>query len=293
MGQTKAGPGPRAKDRLFHLSGVMGRPCDVFLLKDEARMTCDQSPEKSLVDAGHPAEDPLSSVRKTRRHAWILAGVIGCVSVVVAGVIVNAMVSGLHGGAERMELMSLVPVNDPATLDVAPSRPAPSFVPPPTAAELAVQEAELRVATEDAGPALGTEVTLAGSISGSGDAASGTPVNVPTFDGRPLRPVKTMRMLTTAYSPDERSCGAFADGITASGYSVWTNGMKLVAADTKLLPFGTIISVPGYHGGRPVPVLDRGGRIKGGRLDLLYPTHETALKWGAQRLDVTVWEYAD
>ena len=118
-------------------------------------------------------------------------------------------------------------------------------------------------------------------------------MNVPTFDGRPLRAVKTMRMLTTAYSPDERSCGAFADGITASGYSVWTNGMKLVAADTKLLPFGTIISVPGYHGGRPVPVLDRGGRIKGGRLDLLYPTHETALKWGAQRLDVTVWEYAD
>lgn len=114
-----------------------------------------------------------------------------------------------------------------------------------------------------------------------------------TFDGRPLRLVKRMTMLTTAYSPDARSCGKWADGFTASGYSVWTNGMKLVAADTSVLPFGTLVSIPGYNGGRPVPVLDRGGKIKGNRLDLLYPTHEIALKWGAQRLTVDVWEYAD
>jgi 3D (Asp-Asp-Asp) domain-containing protein len=115
----------------------------------------------------------------------------------------------------------------------------------------------------------------------------------PTFDGRPLRKVREMNMLVTAYSPGEQSCGPFADGITASGYSVWTNGMKLVAADTRLLPFRSIISIPGYNGGRPVPVLDRGGKIKGHRLDVLYPTHEAALQWGKQKLTVTVWEYAD
>ncbi|MEM1213426.1 MAG: 3D domain-containing protein [Planctomycetota bacterium] len=114
-----------------------------------------------------------------------------------------------------------------------------------------------------------------------------------TFNNRPIRPVKTLRMLTTAYSPDEQSCGIFADGITASGYSVYTNGMALVAADTRLLPFGTLVSIPGYNDGQPVPVLDRGGKIKGNRLDLLYPTHERALQWGAQRLDVVVYEYAD
>ncbi len=113
------------------------------------------------------------------------------------------------------------------------------------------------------------------------------------FDGRPLRKVRTIRMLVTAYSPDERSCGKWADGITASGYSVWTNGMKLVAADTKVLPFHSIITVPGYNDGRPVPVLDRGGAIKGNRLDVLMPTHEIALQWGVKRLDVDVWEYAD
>jgi hypothetical protein len=40
-------------------------------------------------------------------------------------------------------------------------------------------------------------------------------------------------------------------------------------------------------------VLDRGGAIKGNRLDVLYATHEQAQKWGRQTLEVTVWEYAD
>lgn len=147
--------------------------------------------------------------------------------------------------------------------------------------------------------------TLITDASASGDAVAPVPtVEVPvavpqsneavmTFDGRPLRRVRQMTMLTTAYSPDEKSCGKWADGYTASGYSVWTNGMKLVAADTRVLPFGSLVSIPGYNGGRPVPVLDRGGKIKGNRLDLLYPTHEIALQWGAQRLTVDVWEYAD
>ena len=113
------------------------------------------------------------------------------------------------------------------------------------------------------------------------------------FDGRPVVPVRTLTMRVTAYSPDERSCAPFADGITASGYSVWTNGMALVAADTDVLPFGTLITVPGYAGDTVVPVLDRGARIRGRRLDVLYPTHEAARVWGVQELEVTVWSYAD
>jgi len=113
------------------------------------------------------------------------------------------------------------------------------------------------------------------------------------FNGRPIVVDRTVSMLVTAYSPDARSCGKWADGITASGMSVWTNGMKLVAADTRILPFNTIISIPGYNDGQPVPVLDRGGKIKGHRLDVLYPTHEIARRWGVQRLEITVYRYAD
>ena len=110
------------------------------------------------------------------------------------------------------------------------------------------------------------------------------------FDGKAVRPAKIMWMTVTAYSPDHRSCGEFADGITASNKSVWTNAGRLVAADTSILPFGSMLTIPGYADDMIVPVLDRGGAIKGSRLDLLYPTHKEALQWGVQRLPVVVWE---
>lgn len=113
------------------------------------------------------------------------------------------------------------------------------------------------------------------------------------FDGRPIKPVKTIWMTVTAYSPDHRSCPGTDDGITATNHSVWTNAMRMVAADTNLLPFGSLVSVPGYAEGDVVPVLDRGGAIKGKRLDVLYATHEIARVWGRRKIPVTVWGYAD
>lgn len=113
------------------------------------------------------------------------------------------------------------------------------------------------------------------------------------FNGRPIRPARTVWMTVTAYSPDARSCGKWADGVTASGKSIWTNAMKLVAADTSVIPMGAMLSVPGYDAGATVPVLDRGGAIKGDRLDVLFPSHHEALQWGVKRLPVTIWEYAD
>jgi 3D (Asp-Asp-Asp) domain-containing protein len=74
---------------------------------------------------------------------------------------------------------------------------------------------------------------------------------------------------------------------------VLTNGGNLVAADTDVLPMGTLLTIPGYDGGAIVPVLDRGGSIVGSHLDVLYPTHRAARRWGVQELTVTVWAYAD
>jgi 3D (Asp-Asp-Asp) domain-containing protein len=113
------------------------------------------------------------------------------------------------------------------------------------------------------------------------------------FDGRPVKPVRTIWMTVTAYSPDARSCAGTDDGITSSLHHVSTNNMRLVAADTRILPLGSMVSVPGYDSGRIVPVLDRGGAIKGKRLDVLFATHEEARKFGVRRVPVTVWGYAD
>jgi len=120
-----------------------------------------------------------------------------------------------------------------------------------------------------------------------------TDPNVRWFNGRPIKPVKEITMVVTAYSPDARSCGDSADGITATLHSVETNGYKLVAADPRVLAYGSMISVPGYDADRVVPVLDCGGAIKGKRLDVLFPTHEAARKWGVRKVQVTVWGYVD
>ncbi|HEY7116751.1 MAG TPA: 3D domain-containing protein [Tepidisphaeraceae bacterium] len=102
--------------------------------------------------------------------------------------------------------------------------------------------------------------------------------------------LRVIRMEVTAYCPCQKCCGENAQGITASGHDVSYNRSRFVAADTDLLPFGTKLVIPGYHGGATVEVIDRGGAIKGNKLDLFFPTHEEALQWGRQWLDVTIVE---
>ena len=99
---------------------------------------------------------------------------------------------------------------------------------------------------------------------------------------------RTLRMLVTAYCPCKKCCGKFSDNVTASGKSVYSNRSMFVAADTRLLKFGTMLSVPGYYGARAVPVLDRGSSIRGYRLDVFFLSHRQARKWGKRYLDVKV-----
>ncbi len=72
-------------------------------------------------------------------------------------------------------------------------------------------------------------------------------------------------------------------GLTASGTKA---KVGTIAADTSLYPFGTIVYVPGYGYGR---VEDRGGAIKGQRMDLFFESHDDALQWGRQTKRVRIW----
>ena len=81
----------------------------------------------------------------------------------------------------------------------------------------------------------------------------------------------------TAYTD---ACGIPPRGITASGAETrWG-----IAAADPTIPFGTRAYVNGYGW---ATVEDRGGAIKGRRMDLWMPTKEMALEWGRQ--DVRVW----
>ncbi len=90
----------------------------------------------------------------------------------------------------------------------------------------------------------------------------------------------------TAYCPCPRCCGEYSDGVTACGHKIGP-GDTFVAADGRY-SFGTEMLIPGYSNSRPVQVLDRGGAIKGNRLDVFFATHQEALEWGVKYLEVNV-----
>jgi len=98
--------------------------------------------------------------------------------------------------------------------------------------------------------------------------------------------VAYITMRVSAYCPCEICCGTGSPGITASGHVI-QEGDRFVAAP-KEIPFGTWIRIPGYNGNEPVRVEDRGGAIKGARLDVFFPTHQEALDFGVQYIRVEV-----
>ena len=108
------------------------------------------------------------------------------------------------------------------------------------------------------------------------------PAEEEEFDKR-----QTIEMQVTAYCPCAKCAGTGSPGVTASGHKIKA-GDVFVAADRRY-SFGTKMIIPGYNDDQPVEVLDRGGAIKGDRIDVFFPTHEEALEWGVKDLDVEVY----
>lgn len=80
-------------------------------------------------------------------------------------------------------------------------------------------------------------------------------------------------------------------GITYSGVKVKRDLYSTIAADLSIFPIGTILFIPGYGYG---VVADKGGAIKGNRLDLYYETVEDVYRhWGKKTVDVYVVKKGD
>lgn len=84
----------------------------------------------------------------------------------------------------------------------------------------------------------------------------------------------------TAYCSCSKCCGK-TNGITASGTKA-TQG-RTVAAPSKFA-FGTKLNI----GGQIYTVEDRGGAIKGNKIDIYVSSHSAALQWGVKYLPVSV-----
>jgi len=89
--------------------------------------------------------------------------------------------------------------------------------------------------------------------------------------------------ICTAYEASTVSCGCFADGITSEGVPV---GLGVAAADHRLLPPGTILYVHDLNA--YFVVLDKGGAIKGKRLDLFTIDVKSARKFGVLKSKVSI-----
>lgn len=94
---------------------------------------------------------------------------------------------------------------------------------------------------------------------------------------------QVIEMEITAYTSSIEDCGK-DDGITATGSKA---GPGTLSADWRLFPPGTRMEIPGY--GRGV-VSDRGGGIRGNRLDVWLPDAESVKNYGRQRLEVKILE---
>lgn len=95
----------------------------------------------------------------------------------------------------------------------------------------------------------------------------------------------------TAYCACEKCCGHWAtirpkdeDGnpiVYTANQSIAKQGVT-VAADTSVLPFGTVLLIDDHE----YIVQDRGGAINGNRIDIYFESHEEALQFGVQHKEV-------
>jgi len=91
---------------------------------------------------------------------------------------------------------------------------------------------------------------------------------------------------TAYYESTGKNPGDAGFGITYSGVKVKRDLYSTIAADLKVYPIGTILFIPGYGYG---VVADKGGAIKGNKIDLYYETVEDVYnQWGKKSVEVYV-----
>lgn len=107
------------------------------------------------------------------------------------------------------------------------------------------------------------------------------PEQVPAPVQEPSRGERVLIFEATGYCNCSKCCGK-SDGITATGVQATS---RTVAADWNVLPPGTEVHIEGI-GYRVVE--DRGGGIKGNKLDVWFPSHQEAWKYGRRQVEVRV-----
>ncbi len=93
---------------------------------------------------------------------------------------------------------------------------------------------------------------------------------------------KEFYVSSTAYTASCNGCS----GVTATGMNLKANpNAKVIAVDPSVIPLGTKVYVEGY--GYAVAA-DKGGAIKGNKIDVFFPNKSQAYRWGNKRVKVKI-----
>jgi uncharacterized protein YabE (DUF348 family) len=120
----------------------------------------------------------------------------------------------------------------------------------------------------------------------NGIIEEGTRTTFVSSRGQVTRFVRAIKMTATAYDATFESCGKHPDdpnyGITYSGLRV-KHG--IVAVDPKVIPLGTWLYIEGYG---EALAADKGGAIKGNRIDLYYESPKDVSRYGKRAVKVYI-----
>ncbi|USK70356.1 G5 and 3D domain-containing protein [Peribacillus asahii] len=93
---------------------------------------------------------------------------------------------------------------------------------------------------------------------------------------------KEIYVSSTAYTASCNGCS----GVTATGMNLKSNPhAKVIAVDPNVIPLGSKVHVEGY--GYAVAA-DKGGAIKGNKIDVFIPSKSEAYRWGVKRVKVRI-----
>ncbi|MFD9628701.1 ubiquitin-like domain-containing protein [Peribacillus muralis] len=93
---------------------------------------------------------------------------------------------------------------------------------------------------------------------------------------------KEIYVASTAYTASCKGCS----GVTSTGVDLKSNpGAKIIAVDPSVIPLGSKVYVEGY--GYAVAA-DKGGAIKGNRIDVFFSSKNDAYRWGVKNVKVRV-----
>lgn len=100
--------------------------------------------------------------------------------------------------------------------------------------------------------------------------------------------IKPMKVIATAYCSCSKCCGVWAEnrenGIVYTASGAIAQAGHTIAVDTSVIPFGSVVLIDGIE----YVAEDTGSAIQGNRIDIYFDSHDEALQFGVQELNVYV-----